>query len=359
MGSSRNHPATSDEGRGSDPSKGGGDVRDYILKRLLLFIPTLLGLSLFVFLIIHMVPGDPVEIMLYPKGSPESIARLRAELGLDQPVYVQYWRWLTRALRFDLGISVTNLEPVATEFGKRLPATIELATISMGIGLLVGLPLGILSAVYKGRVVDYLSSMLALTGVSMPVFWLGLMLMWAFSVALGWLPISGRIGTGMAFEPVTGFYLAESLLTGNLTAFREALRHILLPAICVATWPLALMTRITRSSMLEVLNEDYIRTARSKGLSETVVILKHALKNALIPVVTVTGLAFGELLGGAVLVESVFAWPGVGALMVRAISTRDYPMIQGGVLVIAVIFVTMNLVVDILYTLIDPRIRYD
>ncbi|MEW6082824.1 MAG: ABC transporter permease [Bacillota bacterium] len=334
-------------------------MRQYILKRLLLFIPTLLGLSVLVFLIIHMVPGDPVEIMLYPKASPEAIERLRAQLGLDQPVLVQYWMWLSRAARFDLGTSVTTLEPVMTQLARRVPSTVELSLMGMILGVALGLPLGVISAINKGRLPDYLSSIVALTGVSMPVFWLGLMLIWAFSVSLGWLPISGRSGLESQFVPASGFFLAESLLRGEYAAFWDALRHIILPAACIATWPLALVTRVTRSSMLEVLNEDYVRTARAKGLPYLAVVMKHALRNALIPVVTVTGLAFGSLLSGAVLTETVFAWPGVGSLIVRAIYSRDYPMIQGAVFLVAFMFVSVNLIVDILYVAIDPRIRYD
>lgn len=334
-------------------------MRRYIARRLLLLIPTLVGLSLAAFLLIHLVPGDPVKIMLYPKASPEAVARLRAQLGLDRPLWVQYWRWLTSALRFDFGISVKNLEPVGAQFLARFPATIELSVMGLSFAVLVGVPLGVISAVRKGSATDYASMLMAILGASMPVFWFGMVLVWVFSICLGWFPVSGRVTLTQSGTFATEFYLFEALLRGKFHQVVDCLAHIAFPAICVATWPLAVITRMTRSSMLEVLGEDYIRTARSKGLTERVVVFRHALRNALIPVITVIGLSFGMLLGGTVVTETVFAWPGIGSLLVKAISLRDYPVIQAGILIVSVLFMLVNLAVDVLYSVIDPRIRYD
>jgi len=331
----------------------------YTIKRLLLAIPTIIGVSIIVFLLIHIIPGDPVDVMLGAKATEASRIALTERLGLDQPLYLQYWNWFTHALHGDFGLSVTSYESVTTEVLGRFPATIELTLLSMTIAVVFGIIFGVTAARYRNTIVDHLMIGVSLLGVSIPVFWLGIMLIYVFAAVMHILPVSGRITMGLSAAHVTGLYLLDSLLTGNWTVFKDCFMHLLLPACSLATIPLALITRVTRSSMLDVLNEDYIRTARAKGLSYRRVVFKHALKNALIPVITVIGLQLGTMLGGAILVETVFAWPGIGRLLISAISNRDYPTVQGIVFMISFLFIVINLVVDLIYAYVDPRIRFE
>lgn len=330
----------------------------YIVRRLVLLIPTLFGISVFVFLMIHLTPGDPARVMLGERATPEALEALRRDLGLDAPWYVQYGRFLADILRGELGRSIKTGERIRVEIGQHFPATIELAVMSMLFATLAGMIAGVLSATHRYSLLDYLSMIGALVGISMPIFWLGLMLILFFSIKLQWLPISGRLNPEIFFPVVTNFYLVDSLLAKDWSAFLDALRHLLIPAMTLGTIPLAIIARMTRSSMLEVLREDYIRTAEAKGLNTRRIHYKHALRNALIPVVTVTGLQFGYLLGGAILTETIFAWPGVGRWLLLAVYARDFRAVQGGTLVVATFFVLINLLVDLLYAYIDPRIRY-
>lgn len=330
----------------------------YILRRVLILIPLLLAISIVVFFMIHLIPGDPVQIMLGDKGSEEDVARLRSELGFDQPLHIQYLKFLGNLLQGDLGRSIRNRNPVIYEIRASFPATIELTVLSMIFASFIGIAAGIVSAIKQYSLVDNLTMVGALLGISMPVFWVGMMLMLIFGSRLGWLPISGRISRVTDLEVLTNFYILDSIITQNWAALRSTISHLILPAITLATIPVAMIARMTRSTTLEVLNQDYIRTARAKGLSEKVVILKHVLKNALIPVVTIIGLQFGSFLGGAVLTETVFARAGVGRLLINGILGRDFPVIQGAVIVIASFFVFINLIVDILYSYLDPRIHY-
>ena len=328
----------------------------YIIRRILILIPTLLGVSVIVFLMLHITPGDPAELLLGERSTVESLKAMREHLGLDKPLYVQYGMFLERLLQGDLGETIWTRQKVWIEVKQRFPATIELSVAAMTISCLLGMFFGIVSATKQYSIFDYLSMLGALVGVSMPIFWLGLVLMLIFSLHLGWLPVSGRLTIGVDLDTITNFYILDAILTRNWVALRDALRHIILPAVTLSTIPMAIVARMTRSSMLDVLRQDYIKTAKAKGLSQSKVIFKHALRNALIPVVTTIGLQFGILLGGAILTETIFAWPGVGKWMYDAVSQRDYMVIQGGTLFIATIFVVINLVVDVLYAVINPRI---
>lgn len=330
----------------------------YIAKRLLLLVPVLFGVSLFVFLVLHLFTADPAAMMLGQHATAEQVAALREELGFNKPLYVQFFIFFSQIIQGDFGQSLMTRSPVTDELLSRFPATVELAFAAMLIATVVGVTVGVISAVKQYSVFDYVSMVGALLGVSMPIFWLGLMLIILFSVTLGWLPVSGRIAVGMEPATITNFYLIDSLLTGNWEAFQSAVKHLILPAVALASYSMAIIARMTRSTMLEVVRQDYIRTARSKGLVETVVVFKHALRNALIPVITVIGLQMGSLLGGAVLTETVFSWPGIGSFIVNAILAGDFPVVQGGVIMVATIFVVVNLIVDILYAYLDPRIKY-
>lgn len=331
----------------------------YLFKRSLTLILVLLGVSLLVFGFVRLIPGDPAVVMLGERATPENIERVRAQLGLDKPIHEQYLIFIANALRGDLGTSVLRQEPVTREIIRRFPATIELAFGAIIFATLMGIPLGILSAIKRNSWFDASSMVVALTGVSMPIFWLGLMLIFLFAVMLRWLPSGARLDANAQYEPITNLVLLDSLLQANLALFGQGLRHLILPALALGTIPMAIIARMTRSSMLEVLNQDYVRTARAKGLKERSVILSHALRNALLPVITVVGLQVGILLSGAILTETVFSWPGIGRWLVDAIYARDYPIVQGVTLTIAIIFVVINLIVDILYTLVDPRVRFD
>jgi len=328
----------------------------FIIRRILVVIPTLLGVSIIIFLMLAITPGDPAELLLGERATKDSLEAMREYLGLQKPLYVQYWLFLKRVAKFDLGETIWTRQKVSKEIMERFPATIELAVFAMMISSFLGIILGIISATRQYSWFDYLSMIGSLTGVSMPIFWLGLVLMLVFSLTLGWLPMSGRIGVNTELELITNFYVIDAILTRNWVALKDALMHLILPAMALSTIPLAIVARMTRSSMLEVLRQDYIKTAKAKGLSETKIVLKHALRNGLIPVVTVVGLQFGILLGGAILTETVFAWPGVGKWLYEGVVKRDYMVIQGGTLVVATIFVMVNLIVDILYSIINPRI---
>ena len=330
----------------------------FFLRRIALVIPTFIGITLLVFSLIHLIPGDAVEAMSGERGMDAArYARLLHEFGLDRPLYVQYTDYLTHVLHADLGRSLTTQEPVFKEFITLFPATIELSVCAMVVALCIGLPAGIVAALKQNTFLDYSVMGLSLTGYSMPVFWWALLLILLFSVTLGWTPVSGRIDIVFDIAPVTGFMLIDSILSGEPGAFRSALSHLILPAIALGTIPLAVVARITRSSMLEVLREDYVRTARAKGLPRWRVVGIHALRNALIPVVTVIGLQVGTLLAGAILTETIFSWPGIGKWLVEAIRRRDYPVVQGGILLSATIIILVNLLVDVLYGVINPRIR--
>jgi len=328
----------------------------FIIRRTLVVIPTLLGVSIIIFLMLAITPGDPAELLLGERATKDSLEAMREYLGLQKPLYVQYWLFLKRVAKFDLGETIWTRQKVSIEIMERFPATIELAVFAMMISSFLGIILGMISATKQYSWFDYSSMIGSLMGVSMPVFWLGLVLMLLFSLTLGWFPMSGRIGVDVDLDTITNFYIIDAILTRNWAALKDALMHLVLPAMALSTIPLAIVARMTRSSMLEVLRQDYIKTARAKGLSETKIVLKHALRNGLIPVVTVVGLQFGILLGGAILTETVFAWPGVGKWLYEGVVKRDYMVIQGGTLVVATIFVMVNLIVDILYSIINPRI---
>jgi peptide/nickel transport system permease protein len=328
----------------------------FIIRRSLIIIPTLLGVSIVVFLLLSITPGDPAELLLGERATEASLEAMREHLGLNEPLHVQYGLFLKRLVKLDLGETIWTRQKVIVEIKERFPATIELSLAAMFLSCLFGVVLGIISASRQYSIFDYLSMVASLIGVSMPVFWLGLMLMLVFALNLGWFPISGRIGTNTELEVITNFYVLDAILTRNWPALLNVLHHLALPAIALCTIPMAIVARMTRSSMLEVLRQDYIKTARAKGLSETKVVLKHALRNSLIPVVTVIGLQFGILLGGAILTETVFAWPGVGKWIFEGVVKRDYMVIQGGTMLVATAFVVVNTLVDILYAVINPRI---
>ncbi|MEK0084796.1 ABC transporter permease subunit [Benzoatithermus flavus] len=331
----------------------------FLAARLGVLIPTFLGVTFVAFILIRLVPGDPIMMMVGERGlSPERHAELMTQYGFDRPLVVQYLLFLGHLLQGDLGRSIVTREPVLREFLNLFPATVELSLAAMLLAVVIGLPAGIVAAVKRGSVFDHTVMGISLTGFSMPIFWWGLLLIILFSGILQWTPVSGRISLLYYVEPVTGFMLIDSLLSADEGVFLSALSHLVLPAIVLGTVPLAVIARQTRSAMLEVLSEDYVRTARAKGLPPRRVIGLHALRNALIPVVTVIGLLIGTLFGGAILTETIFAWPGIGKWLVDSIARRDYPSVQGGVVLIASIVMLVNLGVDLLYGLINPRIRH-
>jgi peptide/nickel transport system permease protein len=303
----------------------------YLIKRIFSTIPVLIGISLLLFFMLRMLPGDPAQVLAGQMATPEEIENIRHQLGLDRPIYEQYAAYLSRLARLDLGRSARTQNPVLDEIWARLPNTLLLAVVAIGLACILGIPAGIISAVRPYSWIDYVVTISALFGMSMPVFWLGLMLVVVFSIILKWLPAGG---------------------TGSW-------QHVVLPSITLAAVVVAFIARMTRSTMIETLSQDFTTTARSKGLQERVVVIKHALKNAMIPIITVVGLQFGLLLGGAVLTETVFAWPGLGRLIVDSILARDYPVIQGAILMFGLLYIMVNLVVDMIYALVDPRIRYD
>ena len=331
----------------------------FLLTRLSLVIPTFVGMTLVAFLLIRLVPGDPIETLAGERGiDPARHAELVKAYGLDKPVLTQYAIYIGRVLQGDLGKSMITQEPVLQEFLALFPATIELALCAIVFALVLGIPAGMLAAVRRNSVFDHGVMGISLTGYSMPIFWWGLLLIILFSVQLGWTPVSGRIDVKYFFEPVTGLLLIDAWLSGEPGAWRSAASHLILPMIVLGTHPLAIIARMTRSAMLEVLGEDYIRTARAKGLSTLRVVGLHAFRNALIPVVTVIGLQVSVLFTGAILTETIFSWPGVGKWMIEAISRRDYPVLQGGLLLLGGVVMTVNLLVDVAYGVINPRVAH-
>jgi len=355
------------------------DIREpslttYLLRRVVGLIPVLFGVSLLLFTITRLIPGDPAVALLGQRASPTALAQLREDLGLTKPVWLnfaaaydqgpvglldaQYPRYMAGLLRGNLGRSIFSRIPVAQSLVQRFPATFELSLAAMVVALGFGVPAGVWASLHRGKLADTAIMAIAVSGVSLPVFWLAIILIYLFAVTLGWLPPSGRLGVGIELAPITNLYVLDALLRGNWAALSDALRHLVLPAIALGTIPLAIVVRMTRSAMLEVLGQDYVRTARSKGVEERRVVLKHALRNALLPVVTVVGLSFGALLSGAILTETVFSWPGIGRWVYDAIAARDYPIIQGGILFVAFVVAIVNLLVDLLYAVIDPRIQY-
>jgi dipeptide transport system permease protein len=337
----------------------------FLLRRAALVIPTFIGITLLAFSLIHLIPGDPVQVMAGERRlDPAFHAEVMHQLGLDQPLWQQYLTYLWHAVHLDLGQSFVTHAPVWSEFKKLFPATLELSVCAMFIAVVLGLLAGVLAAIKRGSLLDHGVMGLSLTGFSMPIFWWGLLLIMFFSVSMQtWapdyaLPVSGRIALEYDVDPRTGFMLIDAWLSGDPGAFKSAVSHLILPAIVLGTVPLAVIARMTRSSMLEVLREDYVRTARAKGLAPSRIVFVHALRNALVPVVTVIGLQVGTLLAGAVLTETIFSWPGVGKWLIDAISRRDYPVVQGGILITATLVIVVNLLVDLAYGLVNPRIRH-
>ena len=347
----------------------------YIFRRLISVPITLLGVTIVIFLLLRLIPGDPAVAMLGEHAGKENVERIREQLGLNRPMFFdrdalaegdvsgffdsQYIRYLGRLGRGDLGNSIHRRIPIANELKQRFPATVELAACAMLLAVAIGLFAGIISAARRNSFWDGISMVGSLIGVSMPIFWLGLMLIMLFAVILNWFPIGGRLSHNVKLNTITNFFVLDSILTGNWPALWDVLRHLAMPVIALATIPMAIIARMTRSSMLEVLQQDYIRTAKAKGLREQVVLTRHALKNAFLPVITIIGLSTGSLLAGAILTETIFAWPGIGKWVYDAILGRDYPVVQGGTLLIALIFVLANLLVDVSYAYLDPRIHYE
>jgi peptide/nickel transport system permease protein len=332
---------------------------NYIGKRLLHLIPVLLGMVFIVFLIIRAIPGDPAQVILGQQATEEAMKNLTEKLGLNDPWYVQFFDYIKGLLTGDLGESLRTKREIAEEIWPYLAATFELAIFAIIIAVIVGMNAGIISAWFQNSWFDYIAMVVALIGVSMPIFWLGLMEQWIFSIQLDWLPTSGRQEVRDPVKAITNFYVIDTLIQGRFDQFWVVVKHLILPGIALATIPMAIIARMTRASMLEVMRSDYIRTARSKGQKMFVVVYKHALKNALIPVLTVIGLQLGMLLGGAILTETIFSWPGIGRYIYEAIGYRDYPVIQSGILIVAFLFIMINLIVDIMYSFIDTRIKYN
>jgi dipeptide transport system permease protein len=330
----------------------------FVIQRMLLIIPTFLGAALLTFVLIHSIPGDPLQMLLGEKViDPVRHQELLDQMGLGKPLPIQFIDYIWNVLQGDFGKSIQSKESVLSDFFARFPATLELAFCAMLLAIVIGVPAGVLAAQRRGSVYDHTIMGAALTGYSMPIFWWGLLLILFFSLNLGWTPVSGRIDLDYYFDEGTGFMLWDSLMSDQDGAFLSALSHLILPTIVLGTIPLAVIARMTRSAMLEVLGEDYVRTARAKGLSGFRVVGIHALRNALIPVVTVIGLQVGTLMAGAILTENIFSWPGVGSWLVNSIYQRDYPSVQGGVLLIAGFVILVNLTVDLIYGLLNPRIR--
>jgi peptide/nickel transport system permease protein len=329
----------------------------FVVRRLILVIPILLGLSILVFLWIRALPGSPATTLLGERATAEQIQAINEQYGLNDPIYDQYWAYLQQVGSGDFGQSVTSRRPVFDEFLERFPATIELAIGAMLFSIFLGIPLGFLAAKRYGSFFDHFSLFASLLGISIPIFVLAIILKYIFAVRLGWLPTVGRVSVLTALEHPTNFYILDSIITGNWAALWDAIKHLILPAIALGTIPLAIITRITRAAVLDVQNEDYVRTARAKGMAPRTVDSRHILRNAMLPIATIIGLQMGLLLSGAVLTETVFAWPGIGTWLVDAIEARNYPVLQGGILFIAFVFVLVNLVVDVSYGFLNPRIR--
>jgi peptide/nickel transport system permease protein len=332
-------------------------VLKFVVRRLLLLVPILLGLSILVFIWIRALPGGPAQALLGERATEESVKQIERQYGLDKPIHVQYWSYLKTTAQGDLGTSVTTRRPVTDELKQRFPATIELTLSAMLFSLALGIPLGFLAAKRYGTSFDHASLVLSLLGVSIPVFFLAILLKYVFAVKLGLLPTVGRISALTDLNHPTNFYLLDALLAGDLNAFWDVFKHLLLPAVALGSIPLAIIARITRAAVLDVQNEDYVRTARAKGLTPRAVDERHIFRNALLPIVTIIGLQAGLLLSGAVLTETVFAFPGMGTWLVDAIRARNFPVLQGGILFVSLVFVLVNLLVDVTYALINPRIR--
>ena len=350
-------------------------MTQYILRRILGLIPVLIGVSLLIFTLTRIIPADPALLILGERATPESRADLRERLGLNEPLFFnlasmretgqplalfdsQYFNFVGGALTGDLGHSYASRLDVRESLSHRFPATLELSLVAMIFAVAIGIPAGVIAALHRGTFIDTLMMVGALSGISFPVFWLAIILIYIFSINLGWLPPSQRLDVSLSLQPITGLFVIDGLLRGRPDVSWNALKHLILPGIALGTIPLAIVVRMTRSAMLEVLGQDYVRTAKAKGLRQRLVVNKHALRNALLPVVTVVGLSFGSLLSGAILTETVFSWPGIGKWIYDAIGARDYPVIQGGVIFVAFVFVIVNLLVDLSYALIDPRIQY-
>ena len=329
----------------------------FVVRRLMLLVPILIGLSILVFVWIRALPGGPAQALLGERATAQSIQEIEEQYGLDEPVHIQYWTYLKTVVSGDFGTSVTTRRPVVDELEQRFPATMELAVVAMVFAIGFGVPLGFIAAKKYGLWVDHASLVISLVGISIPVFFLAILLKYVFAVKLGWLPTVGRIDARTDLEHPTNFYLLDALLAGDLPAFWDVSKHLILPAIALGSIPLAITARITRASVLDVQNEDYVRTARAKGMSPRIVDQRHIFKNALLPIVTIIGLQAGLLLSGAVLTETVFAFPGMGTWLVDAIKQRNYPVLQGGILFVSIIFVLINLLVDVAYAFINPRIR--
>jgi peptide/nickel transport system permease protein len=327
-------------------------------RRIIGAIPVLLGISFLIFLLMHIAPGDPVSLLLGDDATPADIERTRHEWGLDQPLIVQYWSFITHAVTGDFGKSLKFNESVTKLIAERLPATLELAFAALCVAILIAIPLGVYSAIRHNSLLDHAGMSVALIGVSLPNFWLGIMLIYFLGGQLNLLPVAGRIEYGIDIRSITGLYLVDSLLTGNYEAFWSAFQHLLMPAVTLGSALAAIVTRISRSSVLEVMRQDYVTTARAKGLSERMVIWRHILRNALITIVTILGLQLGALLNGSVITETVFSYPGIGDLLIQSISARDYKLTQVLILMFAVIYFVVNLLVDLLYSWIDPRIKF-
>ncbi len=329
----------------------------FAVRRLLLLVPILLGLSILVFVWIRALPGGPAQALLGERATPETVAQIERQYGLDEPVHVQYWKYIQRTAEFDLGTSVTSRRPVKDELAERFPATIELSLAAMIFSVVFGIPLGFIAAKRYGTWLDHTSLVASLIGISIPIFFLAILLKYVFAVKLGLLPTVGRASVLIDFSHPTKFYVLDAILAGNLEALWDVLKHLILPAVALGSIPLAIIARITRAAVLDVQNEDYVRVARAKGLAPREVDTRHILRNALLPIMTIIGLQTGLLLSGAVLTETVFAWPGMGTWLVGAIRARDFPVLQGGILFVALVFVLVNLVVDLAYALVNPRIR--
>ncbi|RDI37177.1 ABC transporter permease [Falsibacillus pallidus] len=331
----------------------------YTMRRILQLIPVLLGMTFIVFMMIRLIPGNPAQVILGQQATKEAVEALTRELGLNHPWYVQFFDYIKGIFQGDLGSSLRTRTPVTEEIWPYLAATLELSVVAMIIAIFVGVNAGIISAWFQNSWFDYLAMILALLGVSIPIFWLGLMEQWTFAINLHWLPTTGRENIRDPIEAITNLYLIDTLLQGRFDQFVEVIKHLILPGLALATIPMAIIARMTRSSMLEVMRSDFIRTARAKGMKMFWVVYKHSLKNAVIPVLTVIGLQMGLLLGGAILTETIFGWPGIGRYIYDAIGFRDYPVIQSGILIVAFIFVMINLIVDLVYAAVDPRIKYN
>jgi peptide/nickel transport system permease protein len=329
----------------------------FVVRRLLLLVPILLGLSILVFLWIRALPAGPAQSLLGERATPETIAQIERQYGLDKPLHIQYWRYLKTVSKGDLGTTIRSRRPVTDELRERFPATIELTLAALLFAVLLGIPLGFVAAKRYGTWVDHSSLVVSLVGISIPVFFLAILLKYVFAVELGLLPTVGRISVLITIDHPTNFYTLDALIAGDLGAFWDVLKHLMLPAIALGSIPLAIIARITRAAVLDVQNEDYVRTARAKGLAPRIVDFRHIFRNALLPITTIIGLQTGLLLSGAVLTETVFAYPGMGTWLVEAIRQRDFPILQGGILFVSLVFVLVNLLVDVSYALINPRIR--